>query len=51
MSIKQNESTDEDLLLLLPAAAKWISGDNYKLGGGLCPTPSSRRASGGCLSG
>lgn len=32
MSIKQNESTDEDLLLLLPAAAKWISGDNYKLG-------------------
>ena len=32
MSIKQNESTDEGLLLLLPAAAKWISGDNYKLG-------------------
>ena len=32
MSIKQNESPDEDLLLLLPAAAKWISGDNYNLG-------------------
>lgn len=32
MSIKQNEAPDEDLLLLLPAATKWISGDNYKLG-------------------
>ena len=32
MSIKQTEGTNEDLLLLLPAAAKWLSGDTYELG-------------------
>ncbi len=32
MSIKQTEGPQEDLLLLLPAAGKWLSGDTYKLG-------------------
>lgn len=32
MSIKQTEVPEEDLLLLLPAAGKWLSGDTYKLG-------------------
>lgn len=32
MSIKQTEGPQEDLLLLLPAAAKWLSGDTYELG-------------------
>ena len=32
MSIKQTEALQEDLLLLLPAAAKWLSGDTYELG-------------------
>lgn len=50
MSIKQTEGPQEDLLLLLHAAGKWLSGDTYKLGE-IVPTPSSRRASGGCLKG
>lgn len=32
MSIKQTEGPQEDLLLLLPAAGKLLSGDTYKLG-------------------
>ena len=32
MSIKQTEASQEDLLLLLPAAAKWLTGDTYELG-------------------
>ena len=32
MSIKQTEVRQEDLLLLLPAAAKWLTGDTYELG-------------------
>lgn len=32
MSIKQTEGHQEDLLLLLPAAAKWLSSDTYELG-------------------
>lgn len=32
MSIKQTEGPQEDLLLLLPAATKWLSGDTYQSG-------------------
>ena len=32
MSIKQTEAPQEGLLLLLPAAAKWLSGDTYEMG-------------------
>ena len=32
MSIKQTEVRQEDLLLLLPAAGKWLTGDTYELG-------------------
>lgn len=32
MSIKQTSGHQEDLLLLLPASGKWLSGDTYKLG-------------------
>ena len=32
MSIKQTEAPQEGLLLLLPAAAKWLSGNTYEMG-------------------
>ena len=31
MSIKQTEAPDEVLLLLLPAAAKWMSSETYRV--------------------